>query len=85
MFELLHIDTESYDLTNVVKTNRTSSGYAYIDTANTFDKGWETMVFECDRHGYVRTWNDLYVRRYPNKQSARQGHAETVREWEAEG
>jgi hypothetical protein len=34
-----------------VKTR--TMGYVWIDTCNTFDRGWETMVFRCDENGKV--------------------------------
>lgn len=34
--------------------------FFYIDKANTFDAGWETMVFPCDENGEVENWIEIY-------------------------
>ena len=54
------------------------SGKAYcVDTADTFDCGWETMVFRYNlRRGCCLNANDLYVRHYTDREEAMEGHKE---------
>jgi hypothetical protein len=40
--------------------------------------GYETMVFECDVDGDVKSYIDIYCERYQTEHAAMQGHAETV-------
>jgi len=44
-------------LRNVVNTR--NHGYVAIDTCYTFDHGFETMVFKCDKNGNIIDWSDL--------------------------
>lgn len=51
----------------------------YISTANTFDHGLETMVFECEfGTTEVKDWLDLYSNRYYGVKEAERGHKYTV-------
>lgn len=45
-------------------------GYVWIDTCDTFDRGWETMVFRCDENGNVLDWMDLDSELYINENNA---------------
>lgn len=56
-------------------------GYVWIDTCNTFDRGWETMVFRCDENGKVLDWMDLDSELYINKNNAAKGHDKMVEKW----
>ena len=50
---------EVRDLCHIVKVE---DKYYYIDSVETFDLGFETMVFECDELGAVEDWgNPVYV------------------------
>ena len=46
----------------------------YISTNCTFDKGWETMVFEADANNNVIDWTELYYKGYNNFNEAKEGH-----------
>lgn len=35
--------------------------YYYCDTAYTFDRGYESMAFECDKNGEVLDWSEVAV------------------------
>ncbi len=51
----------------------------YVDTSNTNDHGWETMIFPYDMEKKVVTsWNELYVETYTNRTMALKKHAEIV-------
>lgn len=65
--------------TTVVKTK--TRGYVYIDTRYTFDCGWETMVFRCNKNGEVIDWIDLDVDRYNSREEADRGHYRMVMKW----
>ena len=54
-------------LRNVVNTR--NHGYVAIDTCYTFDHGFETMVFKCDKNGNIIDWSDLDVDMYDNGKS----------------
>lgn len=56
-------------------------GYVWIDTCNTFDRGWETMVFRCDENGKVLDWMDLDSELYINENNASKGHDKMVEKW----
>ena len=45
----------------------------FVSTANTFDHGWETMVFARNANGEV-DWTDLYSDRYNTREEAEIGH-----------
>lgn len=63
--------------TTIVKCN---DAYVYIDTRDTFDAGWETMVFPCeDKDGKnVDFGTVLYQNLYSNAFEAYQGHVNAV-------
>ena len=56
-------------LRNVVNTR--NHGYVAIDTCYTFDHGFETMVFKCDKNGNIIDWSDLDVDMYDNAENSR--------------
>lgn len=62
-------------------TVMTSAGYVWIDTNDTIDYGWETMVFKCDENGKVTSWVELDVDRYDDYEEAKEGHERMVSEW----
>jgi len=51
-----------------------------VSTVETFDKGWETMVFEM-REGDVY-YADLACRRYEDEEQATAGHIEMVSDFQ---
>ena len=65
---------------DVVKTK--SNYYVAVDTQNTLDCGWETMVFDCCEDGYILNWRELDLKRYPDEESAIKGHKLMVEKWE---
>lgn len=66
-------------LRNVVNTR--NHGYVAIDTCYTFDHGFETMVFKCDKNGNIIDWSDLDVDMYDNAEKAEEGHKEMIEKW----
>lgn len=44
---------------------------------------YETMVFPCDARGNVIDWSEDYCDRYKTEEQALEGHASTVKEYEA--
>lgn len=55
--------------------------YVWIDTCYTFDRGWETMVFESDESGNVKNWIDLDSQLYYTEEQASRGHDTMVEKW----
>ena len=49
----------------------------YVSTKNTFDVGFETMVFE-SQNKYVTSWIDCYYRHYNKVQDAIVGHRDVI-------
>lgn len=51
-----------------------------VSTAFTFDRGWETMVFET-KNGAIESWGweDLYAQWYDSADEAMIGHAFVVK------
>jgi hypothetical protein len=50
---------EDRDLCHIAKVG---DKFYYIDSADTIDLGYETMIFECNERGEVENWADsLYV------------------------
>ncbi len=39
---------------------------------------YETMVFELDENGEIKTFEDLYMERYATEEQAREGHERIV-------
>lgn len=58
-----------------------SGRYVLISTVLTYDVGWETMVFDCDRNGGIVNYTDLDTRRYSNVLEAEAGHKEICDKW----
>ena len=58
---------EERDLGHIVEVD---NQYYYVDSTETIDLGYETMVFECDERGEVENWaNSLYVEWHINEES----------------
>ena len=64
---------------NTIQTK--SGNFVYISTCYTPDKGWETMVFECDKNGEVVNYLDLDAERYDDVIQAFNGHLDMVDKW----
>ena len=60
---------------------KTKNGYVLIDSRNTFDMGYETMVFKCDEQGGVDEWLDIDLKRYPTYWEMVQGHTQMIKKW----
>lgn len=55
---------------------KAENGKTYcVDTCETYDHGWETMIFRCDEKGHVSDWNDLYCKVYETEDQALSNHA----------
>ena len=71
---------------DIVKTKKEHDfgigDYVAVDTVNTIDCDWETMVFPCSEYGNIISWGKLDVRRYPDKESAIKGHKEMIQKWQ---
>ena len=66
-------------LTSIVQTK--SRGTVLIDSANTMDRGYETMVFNCDSEGHVELWLDLDCALYSTKEEMMDGHRKMIEKW----
>ncbi len=62
-------------LTNVVGRN---GKHYYVSSCYTFDNGYETMIFYCDKNGNVTDWNDLYCEHYSDELAMTQRHMEII-------
>ena len=61
---------------------RTRNGnYVFIDSRDTLDKGYETMVFECNENGVVDNWLELDVARYKTIEEMTEGHVKMIYKW----
>ena len=49
----------------------------YVSTSNTFDVGFETMVFE-SKDKYVTDWSEKFFKLYNTKEEAIEGHSYTI-------
>lgn len=59
-------ETGYRELSHIVQTK---DGKRYlVDSNNTFDVGYETMVFLCGK------WNELFVKRYQSEKAMRKMH-----------
>jgi len=69
--------------TAIIKTGKSSTGYVYVSTNNTYDHGLETMVFACTSDGNVVDWvYDLGCSRYSNQTECEIGHQEMINKWQ---
>ena len=65
----------------VIASNKTETGYAFVSTCQTFDHGLETMVFPCDENGEVTDWLELEADRYYDMAEALSGHNAIADRW----
>lgn len=64
-------ETGMRDLSHIVKSN---NKYYFVDSNDTFDVGFETMVFLCDENGENINWSDLFAKRYNTEEEMRESH-----------
>lgn len=55
--------------------------YVVIDSRDTCDAGYETMVFESSADGEVLNWSELDIGRYENWQDMEKGHKSMCEKW----
>ena len=60
-----------------------SGNYYYVDSNNTSDHGYETMVFACNKYGHVTSWRDLDCELYDTFEDMEAGHKAMVKKWKA--
>lgn len=62
-----------------MKTRIVRDGKHYmVSTVDTWDAGWETMVFPCTPDGDVTDYGELACQRYYGEEDATNGHAQMV-------
>lgn len=65
-----------------ISSSRVESGYVIVSTVFiSFIKQYETMVFECDKDGYINNYFDLDCKHYDDESFAMQGHHKMIEEW----
>lgn len=63
-------------LTEVIKRG---DKHYYVSTNDTFDHGFETMIFAFDLYsGKVTDWGELYAERYDTELAAAVGHTRAI-------
>lgn len=55
-------ETGNRELSHIVQT--ADGKFHYVDSNDTFDKGYETMSFPCKESGEVTSWLEEYCERY---------------------
>lgn len=63
-----------------VEVGHTGS-HVVIDSRDTPDRGYETMVFPASGDGEVLDWGELDVNTYENWQEMEKGHNEMCEKW----
>ena len=58
-----------------------TGGYVVIDSRDTHDAGYETMVFESSADGEVLNWGELDIARYKNWEEMEKGHKSMCERW----
>lgn len=64
------------------KKYTTANGKYFISTNDTWDQGWETMVFAVDSNGDI-DYTELDVDHYNDQKEAYAGHEQMIKKWEA--
>jgi len=72
-------ETGMRELSHIVKSN---NKYYFVDSNNTFDFGYETMVFSCDENGENIDYSDLYTGWYDTEEEMRKIHYKICNELE---
>lgn len=57
--------------------------HVVVDSRETPDHGYETMVFPADKDGEVLDWGELDVDTYGDWQEMEEGHKEMCEKWKA--
>jgi hypothetical protein len=70
-------EDKQIDLTHVVG----EAGSVVVSTMFMEYIGYETLVFEADRSGKVKDWNELSGRRYDTLAEAKKGHEKIVKRY----
>ena len=65
-------EVKGRDLGHIVRLN--NGNHCYVDSNNTFDCGYETMVFACDESGRNIDWSDLYCEHYRSYADMKKRH-----------
>lgn len=63
LFNIIDIFPHTNGTNGVGMIIKINQSYYLVDKADTFDAGWETMVFCCDEEGEVTDWQELYADR----------------------
>jgi len=72
----VYVDTCSLD--NILANKIDSMGLGNNDAVGT---NFETMVFNCDKHGNISNWTDLDKKNYMTEKEAIIGHEEIINKW----
>lgn len=64
---------------DVIRTK--TKGSVVVDSCDTFDVGYETMVFPCDNNGNITNFLDLDRRIYDTEEEMKKGHYEMIGKW----
>ena len=65
------------------KKHTTTSGKYFISTNNTFDHGWETMVFSRNPQSGDIDYAEIDVTWYESEEDAYDGHDRIISKWES--
>ena len=60
---------------------RIGDEYFYVDSCYSYDRGFETMVFACEKNGgdfEVTSWSELYEEYYNSSDKMRSRHNEII-------
>lgn len=49
------------ELSHIVESE---NKYYFVDSNDTFDRGYETMIFKCDENGDNIDWTDIFCKNY---------------------
>lgn len=63
-------------LCHIVQTE--DGNYYYVDSCDTWDRGYETMAFKCSKTRIVKSWREVYCRHYDTAEDMIEGHAYAV-------
>lgn len=63
LFDIIDIVPHKNSTEGVSVIFKLGKDYYLADQADTFDCGWETMIFKCDKEGNVDSWIELYTDR----------------------
>ena len=64
------------------KKHTTANGKYFISTNDTFDHGWETMVFSRNPQNGDIDYGELDVDHYDSQEEAYDGHDRMIAKWE---